>query len=430
MFNVAVTKEVSAYVFTEIEFTSRNIAFDLYHGGYHSIDIDNLVLNLTSAGNTITFINETWNLADDVDALFLTGADDGVWTVDQINNIVDWMSLGDKLLWCAGDSDYAGIFNPYPINNVLAALEAIVRLDGTSIEDPVYNDGAAYRVCSPYFGSGDAIFDGELVANLTKDMTAGVQIHGPCAILGYDNATSSYIDLRINATSFPNRVWTIMRYSEAAISTDSDITNNDLDLYAYSGTTGYYPAVVYEFLDSVYSHIIVSGEAIYSDYKYMYDQRTENGVYNEGVHFGQVLVNNILNNFIPKGEEIEEPKPLIHSSGNLEYTIGTTDNYISWVLESDNPDTYEIYREGVKLYGPTTWDTGDNISINVDHLAIGSYNYTIIVGDTDNNNVTSTIIVTVVDIEDEPEVTIHWWFSSGLLLLIPITLNILNKKRK
>jgi len=27
----------------------------------------------------------------------------------------------------------------------------------------------------------------------------------------------------------------------------------------------------------------------------MYDQKTENGVYNDGVQFGQVIVNNLLN---------------------------------------------------------------------------------------------------------------------------------------
>jgi hypothetical protein len=109
-----------------------------------------------------------------------------------------------------------------------------------------------------------------------------------------------------------------MRYSQNATSQDDDISSSALDLYAYSNETGNYPAVVYEHFSSINSHLILSGEAIYSDYKYMYDQRTENGVFGGGYHQGQVLVNNILNYFLedrglptptPTPTESETPEP-------------------------------------------------------------------------------------------------------------------------
>jgi len=300
----SVSKSSAVYIETEIKIAGNVIAFDLYHRGYHANDIQNLVANLTAAGNTILYINETWELPDDVDALFLTQTIDP-FTTNQVTDIVNWMALGDKLLWASGDSDYGGFYDPTPINNVLNATNAIVRLDATSIADPVFNDGASYRVVAPLFGVNDSLYDGEIVANLTKDMANGIMIHGPCSIIAFDGY--NYLSLRYPDSIFPDRVWTIMRYSENATAVDSDVSDTDLDLYAESAEIGLYPAVVYEYLSVVKSHIIVSGEAIYSDYKYMYDQRTENG-YNDNHLFGQVLVNNILNNFL-ESREVPTPTP-------------------------------------------------------------------------------------------------------------------------
>ena len=287
---------------TEIDKHGNVIAFDLYHGGYHSNDIKNLAHNFTAADNLVTYINQTWELPDEVDVLFLTEADAGAeWLPTQVTDIVNWMALGGKLLWVAGDSDYAGLFNPTPINDILSALGAITRMDKTSISDAVYNDGASYRVAATQMGIGDPMYDGELIGDLSVNMVAGIICHGPCSIVGYNG--TEYVDLRLGHSVFPDRLWTIMRYSENATADDSDVSDGPLDLYAYSAESGNYPAVVYEYLDTVNSHIVASGEAIYSNYKYMYDQRTENGVYNGGHQFGQILVNNILNYIMVSHEE-------------------------------------------------------------------------------------------------------------------------------
>ena len=292
-------------IVSEIEFEGVTIAFDLYHGGYHANDIDNIVANL-SVANTVVFINETWELSADVDVLFLTEADDLNWTATEIEDVANWIALGNKLLWAAGDSDFDGLFDPTQINSVLDEIGTIVRLDGTSIADSDYNDGASYRPAAPYYGVGDPLYDTDPVLNASEGCTAGAIFHGPCSILAYDG--TYYKDLRYGMSIFPERVWTLMRYSENSTSSDSDVSDDwqGLDLYANSSTTGDYPALVYEHLIDEDSHIVLSGEAIYSDYKYMYDQQTENGVYNSGVHFGQVVVNNILNWLLPFPEPVEE----------------------------------------------------------------------------------------------------------------------------
>lgn len=289
---IAGMTQTSAIVTTSIDFSGKNIALDIYHGGYHAEDLANLYANL-SIDNTVVYINETWELADDVDALFLTQADAGLdWTPAQVADIAAWYALGEKLLWVSGDSDYGGYFNESAINNVLEAIDCNLRLDGTSISDPIYSDGSSYRACAPYFGIGDPLVDtSDILTATMKDCTAGCVYHGPCSVLGWNG--TGLVDIRLNVDDSAPDVVTLMRFSATAVSDDSDASFGTEDLYANSAISGYYPALVYEAVET--GHVIASGETIYSDYKYMYDQKTENGVYNDGVQFGQVIVNNLLN---------------------------------------------------------------------------------------------------------------------------------------
>ena len=289
---------------TSIDFKGKIIAFDVSHGGYHATleVLTPLINNLTDAGNEVLLINETWELPDEVDMLFLTQSDDP-FNVTETADIVAWFALGDKLLWVSGDSDYGGYYDPSNINDVLDALGSIARIDGTSIEDAVYNDGASYRAAATEFGVGDTLYD-EVATAVTAGMEAGLILHGPCAIVAFDG--TYYKDMRYGQSVFPERVMTLMTYSVNATAIDSDTSLGGLDLYANttegaSGvTTGLYPAIVYENMTTQDSHIILSGEAVYTAYKYMYDQGTENGVYNGGLTYGQMFVNNVLNYFFPK----------------------------------------------------------------------------------------------------------------------------------
>ncbi|MHA1447315.1 MAG: hypothetical protein ACTSSN_11525 [Candidatus Heimdallarchaeaceae archaeon] len=288
---------------TTLDFTGVTIAFDISHGGYHTTEADlaPIIGNLTAAGNTVIYINETWGIPDDVAVLFLTQSDDNYTTAEKAD-IKTWFELGDKLLWASGDSDYGGFFNPWSINQVLDTLGGIIRLGGCSIEDPDFNDGSAYRTAPSEIGYGDSLYDDIAIA-VTTGMTAGIIAHGPCAIIAYNGY--DYRDLRYGKSVFPIVVNVILTYGENATAADSDTSDGDLDVY--DGLTGgLFPAVVHENFTDIGSNLILSGEAIYTNYKFMYGQNTENGFYNGGIHFGQMLVNNILNYFVV---EPEEPEP-------------------------------------------------------------------------------------------------------------------------
>ena len=205
---------------TAIEIKGVTVAFDIYHGGYHTTaaDLDPLIGNLTAAGNTVLLINETWELPDEVDALFLTQCDDA-FTSAEMADVKAWLELDNKLLVVSGDSDYGGYFDASNINDLLAYIGTIVRLDTTSIADIVSNDDADYRVAASVFGEGDRPGTGDVAANLTEGMLAGLILHGPCSLVAFDG---TYVkDMR--ATGFPTYVEVVMWYSINATSSDADV---------------------------------------------------------------------------------------------------------------------------------------------------------------------------------------------------------------
>lgn len=298
---------------TYINVSNAVVAIDLYHGGFHTTEFDlaPLIDNLTVAGNEVILLNDTgedkkwtWSIPDEVSILFLTQSDYN-FTMEERVEIKRWMMLENRLLVVTGDSDYGGYFSNYPINSVLDYLGAIVRLDGTSISDPVDNDGASYRVAATISGHAlnpgvdDTPGIGVVGQALTARCDAGIILHGPCAILA--NTSAGIKDMR--DISFPRFVETLWWYGENATADDTDVSDGIYDRYAQDVEglgIGYYPAVVFEDLVhslDIHSYIIAAGEAFYTYYKFMYNMYTETGVYNGGEQFGQLFVNNIINYF-------------------------------------------------------------------------------------------------------------------------------------
>jgi hypothetical protein len=74
---------------------------------------------------------------------------------------------------------------------------------------------------------------------------------------------------------------------------------------------------------------------------------------------------------------------------------GTTGNTIVWTPSDDYPIEYQILRDGIELESDD-WD-GGTISISIDGLGLGTYNYTLIVIDIGGNSASDTVWVTVVD---------------------------------
>ncbi len=286
LFLSAMSNQVVAYD-SVITVTGAEIAFDIYHEGYHTTaaELDPIIGNLTAAGNTAFYINETWELAGTVDALFLTGSQLNFTTKEQ-RNIKKWLNGEERFIFASSDSDYGGSTDFAPLNNLLDYIGAQIRFASISVEELDLNDGSGYRAAATVFG------DSAIALNLTKGMEAGFITHGPTAIIGYDG--TDVVDIRTVAME---NVDVIVSYSEDASAADSDTSETIFDYYATVGG-GFYPAVVYEYLVEYDSHLILASEAIYSYFKNMYNDQTEKGDYNNGTTYGRMFVNNIINEFI------------------------------------------------------------------------------------------------------------------------------------
>ena len=278
-----------AYV-TEIKVTGKTIVIDITKFPEHT-EFANFEGNLTSALNTVSIQSAFLDLSA-ADALFISQPK-STYTTQEMIDIGDFLASGNKCLFIGGDSDYAGFFVPTYANALLESLGSKIRFDSTSIDDIVYNDGMSYRVAAVNYSSGI------IGANVSQNCAAGIVMHGPCSILGYND--SKVLDLRNNTLE---GVEVLLSYSVNATSNDADGSATDYDVYSLDNQTlfehGNYPAVVCETLifDGNKSYIILAGEVIFADYKQQYDQYTPAGTYNGGIHYGQMFVDNMINYFL------------------------------------------------------------------------------------------------------------------------------------
>ncbi len=87
--------------------------------------------------------------------------------------------------------------------------------------------------------------------------------------------------------------------------------------------------------------------------------------------------------------------PSIDQPADMDYEEGTTGNTITWTPSDAHPSHHVVYRNGTEV-ASVSWD-GSSITVEVDGLSVGIYNYTIVVYDISGNWVSDEVIVTVID---------------------------------
>ena len=87
--------------------------------------------------------------------------------------------------------------------------------------------------------------------------------------------------------------------------------------------------------------------------------------------------------------------PSIDNPDDVSYVEGTTGHLITWNPFDLHANRFELYRNS-SFFDSGDWD-GSSIIVNVDALAVGIYNYTLIVYDCSGNNNSDTVFVNVVD---------------------------------
>ncbi len=90
--------------------------------------------------------------------------------------------------------------------------------------------------------------------------------------------------------------------------------------------------------------------------------------------------------------------PTITHPNDITYTGGASGNYINWMITDAATTTraYTVYRNGTFLTSGS-WNSGVTVSVNVNNLPVGSYNYTINASDGLGLSVQDEVTVTVMN---------------------------------
>ncbi|MHA2159669.1 MAG: DUF2341 domain-containing protein, partial [Candidatus Thorarchaeota archaeon] len=90
------------------------------------------------------------------------------------------------------------------------------------------------------------------------------------------------------------------------------------------------------------------------------------------------------------------PQPAIDDVEDFGYEAGTTENVILWNITNFSPTSYELYRDS-GLLSSGVWPGGTQLEVDIDNLAPGEYNYTIVIFGDESIEVSDIVMVTVTD---------------------------------
>ncbi len=220
--------------------------------------------NLTAKGLEVvwaTTIDEA-TLAD-AQFLFLGSVYGSAFTDAELAAITAWFKQGGKTIWIGGDSDYGASTIPFEMNRVLRAIGSKLRLEHTSLEDPITNCAAGYRPRANVTNTEDAEVAG-IVARV--NVTNGVLFHGPTVLYGFVNG----IAVSLETTAVSNVYW-VMKSGASGIIVDADPTINP-PLAHEVGQQGSFVVMAVEKYVSGHGNgkVIVSGENPYGGYQPMF----------------------------------------------------------------------------------------------------------------------------------------------------------------
>ncbi|GAY25726.1 hypothetical protein ATG_09290 [Desulfurococcaceae archaeon AG1] len=179
------------------------------------------------------------------------------FTAEEIQAIKNYLDTRGKAIWLAGDSDYPpGETSIAIVNKILEALGSNLALDYVSLEDPVSNAQAPYRVVALVKPPQSLSFLGFGAEKIL--------MHGPGVVAYRDLATGSWS--AIKPDNVPRGISVIAWSSPNGKIVENTAPPRGLLGQAYTaGDTGSFPMVAAQVVGN--ATIIVSSESPIGDYQ-------------------------------------------------------------------------------------------------------------------------------------------------------------------
>jgi ABC-type transport system substrate-binding protein len=364
------------------------IIFDYSHGQYNSYmaDIDQCLMNnLTALGYEVVcaFGGINSSILSDASGLIISsiwGTETG-FSALEIDDIANWFNDASRFLWIGYDSDFSGQYINDNMTAILSRVNSSVYGEPTSIEDPFENGGADYRPMAN--STSNNPFVSRIVSGVDR-----VLMHTPTCLYGSTNANPSNGIVSLEDISIEN-VYPLLYYSQGARIDDSDL----IPPLAHSdGQIGGFTAAAMEINAGLDGNgtIITSGSSPYGGFRpmcgfFFYEQNLTGDLFVcNAIDFGMTRI-------------LDTGAPVINAPEDLIYSEGNVGNHINWSASDSNPSSYSIYFEEELLYAGLWNSSSEILSVNVDGLTLGIYNYTIAFENGLGNSSTDTVYVEVVD---------------------------------
>ncbi|MGY5864074.1 MAG: hypothetical protein RTV41_05685 [Candidatus Thorarchaeota archaeon] len=363
------------------------IVFDYSHGQHRSAvesldlslqtELENLGYNVVWArgGINSTILNNATGLV--IGAIYEPS---NLFSSMEILAIQLWFNLGHKLLWVGSDSDFLGSYVNEEMSGILESIGSHVYPEPTSVDDPISNALASYRVIA------NKTSDDPFVSSIV-DGVSGVLMHGPTLLYGSNsvlNPGASVNPVALESVMIEN-VYPLLYYGESAICNDLDTVPPIAHL---EGDRGSFVCATIETHLGIWndSIAIVSGSSPYGYYQPMFTS----DYYGLEIE-GDLLVTQAIEFAIAKVTESS-----INSSPDITYEEGVPGNFIVWQPFDLNPKSYNITLDD-ELLQEGTWNSSHEvIFILVDGLGVGQYDCTLTATNQDDQTFSDTVLVTIV----------------------------------
>ena len=118
------------------------------------------------------------------------------------------------------------------------------------------------------------------------------------------------------------------------------------------------------------------------------------GIYNYTLVVEDTSISLMTNTSVIVTVRDTTPPVLTASVTTLSYKAGTTGHEITINASDLHPSSYIVYKNGTNI-ASGSWNSSVSITVSVDGLAVGTYNFTIVVYDISNNHAQVSILITV-----------------------------------